>query len=143
MDCPPITKTLPGLKCLPSLQSLHILATEDQPFHQELLKRALSRHGATFQLEADGESTLARTDLHSFDVILLDLMLPDTDGLQLAKALQDRNVTAPMVAITAGTMTYTREACYEAGFQGFLEKPYSPIGLAEMIRLVCELEELA
>jgi len=103
----------------------------------------LSRHGATFHLEADGESTLARTDLSSFDVILLDLMLPDTDGLKLAKALRDRNVNVPLVAITAGTMTYTREACYQAGFQGFLEKPYSPIGLAEMIRSVCDLEDLA
>ena len=139
MDCPPITKTPSSLQCLPSLQSLHILATEDQPFHQELLKRALSRHGATFHLEADGESTLARADLDSFDVILLDLMLPDTDGLQLATSLRARDVNAPMVAITAGTMTYTAEACYEAGFQGFLEKPYSPIGLAEMIRSVCNL----
>lgn len=143
MDCPSINKTLPPLQCLPSLQSLHILATEDQPFHQELLKRALSRHGATFHVEPDGESTLARADLASFNAILLDLMLPDTDGLQLAKALRDRHVNAPLVAITAGTMTYTAETCYAAGFQGFLEKPYSPIGLAEMIRLVLELPTCA
>jgi len=138
MDCPSLTKTSPPLRCLPSLQSLHILATEDQPFHQELLKRALSRHGATFHIEADGASTLARADLASFDVILLDLMLPDTDGLQLAKTLRAHGVTAPLIAITAGTMTFTPSACYEAGFQGFLEKPYSPIGLAEMIRSVSE-----
>lgn len=139
MDCPPIARALPPLQCLPSLYSLHILATEDQPFHQELLKRSLSRHGATFQVESDGASTLARSDLESFDVVLLDLMLPDTDGLKLANALRARGVTAPMIAITAGTMTYTLEACYAAGFQGFLEKPYSPIGLAEMIRSVCDL----
>ncbi|MBA2115210.1 response regulator [Bremerella alba] len=139
MDCPSLSKSAPRLKCLPSLQTLHILATEDQPFHQELLKRALSRHGATFHIEPDGESTLARADLSSFDVIFLDLMLPDTDGLQLALALRDRNVQTPMVAVTAGTMTYTPKVCYEAGFQGFLEKPYSPIGLAAMIRSVCEL----
>ena len=141
MDLPTAPSSPPQLNCLPSLYPLRILATEDQAFHQELLKRALTRHAAaSFQIEADGESTLAVPNLDTYDILLLDLMLPDMDGIELARQLRKKGVSAPMIAITAGTMTYTPEICLEAGFAAFLAKPYSPIGLAEKIREICPVE---
>lgn len=137
MDRPLQAAALPPLLCLPSLESVRVLATEDQVFHQEILKRALIRHGAFIEMESDGASTLARDDLRHFDVMLLDLMLPDTDGIELAASIRSAGVETPLIAVTAGTMTYTREMCIDAGFAGFLEKPFSPIGLAEIIRSVC------
>lgn len=103
----------------------HLLIVDDDERIRTLLRRFLVRHG--FLVSAARDAAHARRLLAglAFDLIVLDVMLPDEDGVSLTRALRDE-VAAPVLLLTARGETESRIAGLEAGADDYLSKPFEP-----------------
>lgn len=119
---------------LPPSPPLHVLLAEDTPTNQVLVRHALGKRGHVVEVADDGRSVVELAGRRQFDVILMDLQMPDMDGFEATEVIlaQDRG-TAPIIALTAHSMVGDRERCLAAGMAGYLSKP---IDLRELIEAV-------
>jgi two-component system, sensor histidine kinase and response regulator len=106
---------------------LHLLVAEDNDFNARLLEQLLQRRGQDVRLASDGGAALRLAETGGFDVLLLDLHMPELDGFQVAEAIRRREQTTggrlPIIALTARSRKEDRERCLAAGMDGFLAKP--------------------
>jgi CheY-like chemotaxis protein len=102
-----------------------ILAVEDNPVGMTVLRHILQRRKMTVHCASSGREALDAATMHRYDLILMDLQMPDMNGLdasmQIRKLPGYENV--PILALTANCADQVREQCREAGMQGFLSKP--------------------
>jgi len=112
---------------------LRILVAEDNDLNQLLMKQLLATRGHDVTIAADGRKALAQLESSSFDVLLLDVRLPDLDGFEVVKAIREREHETGrhlyVVATTARARATDRESCLAAGMDGFLPKPISAAAL--------------
>ncbi|HSD37150.1 MAG TPA: PAS domain S-box protein [Rhodocyclaceae bacterium] len=112
----------------PRLPPLHILVVDDAPQNRQLLGILLSPHGHTVTQAEGGESAMALTAEARFDLILMDVQMPDVDGLETTRRIRAREQRegrprVPVIALTASVMKADREAASAAGMDGFASKP--------------------
>jgi signal transduction histidine kinase/ActR/RegA family two-component response regulator len=123
---------------LTSVQSLHILVVEDNKVNRKVAEHLLTRlnHDPTFA--ANGEAARALVQDQEFDLIFMDIQLPDTDGFTLTQFIRSSglNKETPVVALTARAMMDIQRQCKEAGMNGFLSKPIHIESLKEAIESV-------
>jgi CheY-like chemotaxis protein len=115
---------------------LRILLIEDNPANQKLATYILQERGHIVDVAGNGRQALPLVQDNRYDVILMDLQMPDMDGLQTTAAIRTRECGGchvPIVAMTAHAMKGDREQCLEHGMDGYLSKP---IDAGEMIALV-------
>jgi CheY-like chemotaxis protein/HPt (histidine-containing phosphotransfer) domain-containing protein len=109
------------------MPKLHILLAEDNPVNQMVALRALTKEGHQVELAENGRMVLERLQHETFDVVLMDVQMPDMDGLQVAAAIraQERGTPRhlPIIALTAHAMKGDRERCLNAGMDGYVSKP--------------------
>jgi PAS domain S-box-containing protein len=113
-------------------RALRILLAEDNPMNQKLALRLLDKMGLAAELARDGLEAVAAVEREPFDVILMDVQMPDLDGLEATRLIR---AAAPahrpwIVAMTANAMEGDREACLAAGMDDYLAKPIRPDELA-------------
>jgi len=112
---------------------LRILVAEDNVFNRELLEHILTRLGLSAAMAVDGREALARLERETFDLLLLDLHMPELDGFEVIGAIRERERTAgghlPVIALTARSRKEDREHCLRAGIDECLTKPYSTADL--------------
>jgi DNA-binding response OmpR family regulator len=101
------------------------LVIEDEPKVAEALRRGLQREAIQVSLAHTLESALLQVDSDAFDVILLDMMLPDGDGLEFLNALRSRHVQTPVLALTARDAVEDRIAGLDGGADDYLVKPFA------------------
>jgi two-component system, sensor histidine kinase and response regulator len=119
---------------------MHVLVAEDNEFNAQLIEQLLARRGHRVRLVGDGRQALALATAGGFDVLLLDVHMPELDGFQVIRAIRDRErVTGehlPVIALTARSRSSDRERCLAAGMDDFLSKPIRmPDLLAAMERV--------
>jgi two-component system, sensor histidine kinase len=116
------------------LSGLHLMCVEDSALNREVLAAFLEEAGITFQMAPDGAAalTLFQSGPH-FHAALLDLQLPDTNGIELAGRLRSLQPGLPLLALTAQVDQATRQACLAAGFNAFLTKPLNPSVLLQAL----------
>ncbi|MDP3948146.1 MAG: response regulator [bacterium] len=106
-----------------------ILLVEDEDFIRELYTRQLTKAGFTVKSAADGQSGLETLKAEVFDLLLLDIMLPGMNGLQLLREFKTQNPTSPMITIlltNLGQEAVIKEG-FELGAQAYLIKAsYTP-----------------
>jgi two-component system, sensor histidine kinase and response regulator len=106
---------------------LRILVAEDSPVNQKVAFRLLERRGHEAVIVGDGRQAVEALEEGSFDLVLMDVQMPEMDGLEATRAIReregDREAHIPIVAMTAGAMAEDRERCLEAGMDAFLSKP--------------------
>jgi two-component system, sensor histidine kinase and response regulator len=113
----------------PAAQSkvLHILLAEDNRVNQMVASRILEKMGHTITVANNGAEALALLAAHSFDLVLMDIQMPQMDGLTATKTLRQQETTTrfhlPVVAMTAHAMKGDRERCLQAGMDGYVSKP--------------------
>jgi CheY-like chemotaxis protein len=111
----------------PAVTTLRILVAEDNEFNTRHLERLLVRQGHRVRLANNGRAALALAEETAFDLLLLDLHMPELNGFQVARALRERERVAgghlPIIALTARSRKEDREQCLEAGMDDFLSKP--------------------
>jgi two-component system, sensor histidine kinase and response regulator len=106
---------------------LHVLLAEDNPYNQAVMEELLHRHGHTLRVAGDGQATLAALEQEAFDVLLLDIHMPELDGFQVVAAQRRREAGSdchlPVIALTARSASGERERCLQAGMDDYLAKP--------------------
>jgi PAS domain S-box-containing protein len=111
----------------PSSVPLRILAAEDNELNSQLLEQLLLRRGHQVRLANNGREALALAEAGGFDLLLLDVHMPELDGFQVARAIRQRERIAgghlPIIALTARARREDRERCLAAGMDDFLSKP--------------------
>ena len=106
---------------------LRILAAEDNRVNQRLLVRLLEKEGHTVTVVGDGEAAVAISEEEEFDVILMDVQMPNLDGLEATRSIRARERESgrhvPIIALTAHALKGDRERCLEAGMDAYVAKP--------------------
>jgi len=117
--------------------SLRVLIIEDERKVAEALRDGLEGEHYQAEIAASGEDGFFRASAHRFDLIVLDLMLPGRDGLEVLKMLRQRGCDTPVLALTARDTVEDRVAGLNAGADDYLVKPFAfPELLARMRALL-------
>jgi two-component system OmpR family response regulator len=111
-----------------------ILLIEDEPGIVDFVKRGLAAEGFAVEAALDGTEGERRALTESFDLIILDLMLPGRDGLQILGSLRQANIKVPVIVLTARGEIEDRVGGLDAGAVDYLVKPFSLAELAARIR---------
>lgn len=126
-----------GRALRPAIASCRILVAEDNPVNQRLILRVLEKQGHRPVLAATGTEALAAALAGGFDLILMDVQMPQMDGLEatgrIREAEQQSGRHVPIVAMTAHAMKGDRERCLAAGMDGYIAKPIAAGELAVLI----------
>ncbi len=121
---------------LPSTPIARLLVVEDEAKVADALREGLEGEGYDVIVETTGESAFFRLSTDRFDVILLDLMLPGRDGLEILSALREKGLETPVVVLTARDATEDRVLGLDAGADDYLVKPFAFAELLARIRAV-------
>ncbi len=103
-----------------------MLLAEDNRVNQLLVVRLLEARGHDVTVAGDGRAAVELALRENFDVILMDVQMPELDGLEATRALRAGGVKAPIVAMTAHAMQGDRDRCLEAGMDAYISKPIQP-----------------
>ncbi len=116
------------------LDGVRILVVDDAPDNQKLLERILARTGARVDFAKNGLVAVERAVSEHFDLILMDLQMPDLDGFEATRQIREKQILTPIVALTAHAVEEVRERCESLGFNGFLTKPIDSKALMTVVR---------
>jgi two-component system sensor histidine kinase/response regulator len=116
---------------------LRLLLAEDNPVNQRLAARLLEKRGHEVIIVANGVEALAALGRQAFDAVLMDVQMPEMDGLQATAAIREQEQTTgrhiPIVAMTAHAMNDDRERCRQAGMDTYVSKPIDPQKLFDAV----------
>lgn len=105
------------------LQGLRVLLVEDSPDNQLLVKRKLENMNAVVTTASNGKEGLLSAGSSEFDVILMDIQMPEMDGLEATAILRKRGWLRPVIALSAYATLEERERCLSHGFTDHVCKP--------------------
>jgi PAS domain S-box-containing protein len=127
----------PGVAAPGGPRSLRVLVVEDNEFNQELALSLLKKWGHSAVLAGNGKAALAAWEKEPFDLILMDVQMPEMDGFAVTKAIRAKeratNSHVPIIALTAHAMKGDRERCLAAGMDAYASKPIRAAELFEVI----------
>ncbi len=108
--------------------SMNILVAEDNPVNQKLISILLTRAGHKVTIAENGKAAIERLAKSNFDIVILDLQMPEMGGIETVKAIREREKSSgarriPVLALTAHAFEDDRKTCYEAGMDAYLSKP--------------------
>ena len=115
---------------------LSILLVEDHPINQQLATTILHRLGHHVIVAGDGVQGVQAAGQEAFDLILMDVQMPQMNGFEATKRIRmgdGPNARTPIVALTANAMQSDKDACFEAGMDDFLTKPFSKADLVAVL----------
>jgi len=121
---------------------LRVLLAEDNPVNQTLAIRILEKIGHKVQVVNNGKEAIGRAQGEEFDLILMDVQMPEMDGLEATTAIRAAEAGTgkhvPIVAMTAHAMKGDKEKCLSAGMDGYLSKP---IRIDELMQAISRAEQ--
>ena len=123
---PPSTVEIPA----DAGNTAHILLVEDSPVNQKLAQSLLAKQGYHVTIANHGGEALAWLERQDFDVVLMDMQMPEMDGLEATRRIRQREQQAgqgrhiPIIAMTANAMSTDRDRCLEAGMDDYISKPF-------------------
>tara|TARA_B100001248_G_scaffold217689_1_gene172890 strand:+ start:14232 stop:17516 length:3285 start_codon:yes stop_codon:yes gene_type:complete len=142
-----ITDTSRTLEAPPQTESINttlehscrILLAEDNETNQDVIRRLLKQQGIVIETVSNGKLLLERLELEPFDIILMDIQMPELDGLEATRLIREgkagpRNKNIAIIALTAYAMTGDKEKCLQAGANAYLTKPINPELLVKTIQ---------
>jgi len=113
---------------------MKILIAEDNLINQKLITKVITKLGYQPQMANNGKQVLEIVDKEFFDVILMDVQMPEMDGLETTRIVRSRDTRQPfIIAMTASAMAEDKAECLEAGMNYFVSKPISIQGLVTVL----------
>ena len=113
---------------------MRLLLIEDELKHVRFIRRGLEEEQFAIDVAADGEEAMDLVDAASYDLIILDLMLPKCDGFEVLKCLRARRYPIPVLILTAKTSIEDKVKGFELGSDDYLTKPFAFAELVARIR---------
>jgi PAS domain S-box-containing protein len=122
-----------------------VLLIEDDPIHARFAQSILNDENLDVDIIEDSHHVLSQIQKNSYDMVFMDIQLPQIDGYELTQMIRDAGyVTLPVIALTACSMKGDREKCLAAGINDYLPKPYAPEDIIGMYHKwkasVCPME---
>jgi CheY-like chemotaxis protein len=119
------------------MRALNVLLAEDNAVNQKLATRLLQKMGHQVTVAANGEEAVRAYAAGRFDVILMDVQMPEMNGFEATAHIREHEQRTgehvPIVALTAHAMQGDRDRCLDAGMDDYLSKPLNSIALAEKL----------
>jgi CheY-like chemotaxis protein/HPt (histidine-containing phosphotransfer) domain-containing protein len=112
-----------------------ILVTDDTPANRKLVGLVLRKAGLTVDEAENGLEAVEMASTTEYDLALMDMQMPVMDGFTATSMLREKEMTLPVIALTANVMQSDRERCYASGCTGFLTKP---IDIDQLLRTLAE-----
>jgi two-component system response regulator TrcR len=113
---------------------IRVLVVDDQPALTNLVKMALHYEGWIVDVAHNGREAVAKFDKVGPDVLVLDIMLPDVDGLQVLQCVRESDASTPTLFLTARDSTMDRITALTAGADDYMTKPFSLEELVARLR---------
>lgn len=140
VPAPRLTHGLPGeqLGAFPGREP-RILLAEDVRVNQLVAQSMLRRLGCKVDLAENGQEAIARFSRDTFDLVLMDVRMPETDGMEATReirrleALRSPGARLPIIALTADALEERREQCLDSGMDDFLTKPFTRAALLQVL----------
>ncbi len=136
-DDPPDSRPTDPQQAPEKLRPLKVLLAEDNAVNQLLVQKVLGRQGHEIITVSNGREALERVESESFDLVLMDIQMPEMDGIEAASRIRKLDsplCDLPVIAMTAHALDSDRKRCLEAGMDGFVTKPVKFDALLEAIR---------
>jgi len=105
------------------LRNINILLTEDNRINQKLMLKMLSKIGCTVDIASDGLIALEMLDKKDYELILMDIQMPNMGGVEATQEIRKRNNKTPIIAMTANAMKGNKEEYIDAGMNDYISKP--------------------
>jgi signal transduction histidine kinase/CheY-like chemotaxis protein len=124
----------------PGARRLHVLVAEDNLINQRVIRAMLEAVGHETELAGDGLEAVAAVQRGQFDAVLMDVQMPNMDGLMATREIRNLGgdfATLPIIALTANAMAGDRERYLGAGMSAYVSKPIDPKLLALALRQAC------
>jgi CheY-like chemotaxis protein len=115
---------------------LNVLVAEDNLVNQMVMRRLLQKRQHRITIASSGRAAVEAFEAQRFDLILMDVQMPELDGLaatQQIRKLETNGVRTPIVALTAHALSGDRERCLAAGMDGYMTKPVDPAELDDVL----------
>ena len=113
---------------------LSILVAEDNLINQKLISSLLNKLGYEIDVVENGHQVLAALEKRSYDLILMDVMMPEMDGLEATKIVRETlSIQPTIIAMTANAMAEDRQECLQAGMDSFISKPFKIADLKDAL----------
>lgn len=125
----------------PALEGCKILVVEDDPVNRRLMQSLLEQFGHQVDLVGCGAEAIERATRTPYDIIFTDLGLPDMDGYQVSRALREKGLTTPILAVSGEVGLDARIKAEANGFTDFLVKPVAPNALQNSLNKYLQQEE--
>jgi two-component system, sensor histidine kinase and response regulator len=120
---------------------MQVLLAEDNVVNQKLAVTLLEKRGHTVQVATNGLEAVAAAESRSFDIVLMDVQMPQMDGFEAVSIIRQREGASdrhtPIVAMTAHAMAGDRERCLEAGMDGYIPKPIQAQSFVDTVEEFC------
>lgn len=128
----------------PHQKTLRILVAEDNPSNQKVLVEMLKRLGYRADAVADGREVLQALEIRPYDLIFMDIRMPEMDGITATKEIRKRwpEKGPNVIAITAFALDGDKEKCLEAGMDGYIAKPVKFGDLATLLQNIAPVNRL-
>ena len=131
LGSPTVTEEIPPVVTIHSLREsrgrLRILLVEDNRVNQTVATQFLVKRGHEVVVAGNGRAALEALEKHASDLVLMDVQMPEMDGLQATAAIRQGELKSgkhiPIIAMTAHAMAGDKERCLEAGMDGYVSKP--------------------
>ncbi len=140
LDEQPVAHSTPESAAEATLDpNLRILLAEDNPTNQKVMLLILNRMGLCADVAANGNDVLKRLEAQVYDVILMDVQMPEMDGLTAARLIRSNRLLSAqpaIVALTANAVSGDREMCLAAGMDAYLGKPFKIEDLTAVLNQV-------
>jgi two-component system, sensor histidine kinase and response regulator len=118
-------------------ETMHILLTEDNPVNQRVAVRILEKQGYQVTVAGNGLEALMAMQGHDFDVVLMDVQMPEMGGFEATEKIRRSEQRAgthiPIIAMTAHAMEGDRERCLAAGMDDYISKPIRAATLIDLV----------
>jgi CheY-like chemotaxis protein len=118
---------------------VRILVAEDNYINQKLMEKLIQSKGWECKLVGDGSEVVKELKSSSYDMVLMDISMPDMDGYTATQLIREFDKNIPVIGITANAIVGFREKCIDSGMNDYISKPFRKEILFEMINKYLKL----